>query len=112
MADASSPDPTLAETVLEDLLGTRDVLDGVILGPGGELAAGAPEMAGPARDLFDAAGDAEDLEVTAARRTVHGSRAGGYAIALVCRRPALASLVAYDLHMALGRLRSEGPGGA
>jgi hypothetical protein len=106
-ADPSGTDAVLAGEVLQTLLAARDLLDGVILSAAGELLAGDAELLEPARELLAAAADADDIEVTTVSGAVYAARSQRHAVAIVCRRPALPSLVTYDLHLALAALDDD-----
>jgi hypothetical protein len=76
----------------------------VVLDPQGALLAGPEEMAEPARDLLKAAGDARELQVTTTDGGVYAARSDRHAIAVVCGRFALPSLIRYDLRIVLADL--------
>ena len=61
-------------------------------------------MAEPARDLLKASGDARELQVTTADGGVYAARSDQHAIAVVCGRFALPSLIRYDLRVVLADL--------
>ena len=94
--------PSLALDYLREL--SADIRAGVVLARGGELLAGPEELAEPARDLLAAAGDAAELHVTTADGAVYAARSDSHAVAVVCGRFALPSLIRYDLRLVLGDL--------
>ena len=94
--------PPLALDYLREL--SADIRAGVVLAPEGELLAGPEELAEPARDLFEAAGDAQEVHVSTAEGAVYAARSDRHAIAVVCGRFALPSLIRYDLRLVLADL--------
>jgi len=102
--------PTLALEYLHEL--SADIEAGVVLGADGTLLAGADELAGPARDLVAAAGDATDVHVTTADAAVFAARDDRHAIVVACGRFALPSLARYDLRMVLADLGGTGEAAA
>jgi hypothetical protein len=92
---------------LESLLSGRDVLDGLVLGAGGELLAGDEALIEPATRLLAAAPDVEEIEVTTPTRAVYAARSESHAVAVVCRVSSLPSLVHYDLRIALASLAGD-----
>ena len=94
--------PSLALDYLREL--SADIRSGVVLARDGELLAGPEELAEPARDLLAAAGDAAELHVTTADGAVYAARSDSHAVAVVCGRFALPSLIRYDLRLVLGDL--------
>ena len=105
-----SPAPTLTPALALDYLRelSADIRAGVVLDPSGALLAGPEELAEPARELLAAAGDAAEVQVAAADGTVFAARDDGHAIALVCGRFPLPSLVRYDLKRVLADLAGAG----
>ena len=101
-----SPAPTLTPQLALDYLRelSADIRAGVVLAPDGALLAGAENLAEPARELLTAAGDARELQVTTADAGVYAARSDQHAIAVVCGRFALPSLIRYDLRLVLGDL--------
>ena len=101
-----SPAPTLTPQRALDYLRelSADIRAGVVLDPEGALLAGPDELAEPARDLLDAAKDARELMVTTAEGGVYAARSDQHAIAVVCGRLALPSLIRYDLRLVLADL--------
>jgi hypothetical protein len=106
-ADPSGTSPTPAASVLQALLEARDVLDGVVLSAAGELLAGDVELARLAVELLLAAPDADDIEVTTLAGATYAARSDSHAVVVVCRRPALPSLMTYDLRLALASLDGD-----
>jgi hypothetical protein len=95
--------PPLALDYLREL--SADIVAGVVLAPDGALLAGPDALADPARDLLQAAGDvASDVHVTTADGAVYAARSERHAIAVVCGRFALPSLIRYDLRKVLADL--------
>lgn len=78
--------------------------DGVVMGADGRRLAGSRTLAAPARELFDEAGDAAEVEVVTGRGTVYAARSGRRSIAVVATRSALSSVMLYDLRMTLAEL--------
>ena len=97
--------PPLALDYLREL--SADIRSGVVLAPDGSLLAGPEALAEPARDLFEAAGDAAELHVSTADGAVYAARSDRHAIAVVCGRFALPSLIRYDLRLVLADLAPE-----
>jgi hypothetical protein len=90
------------ERALDELQAmSAEVRDGVVLGADGRRLAGSRALAAPARELFDAAGDAVEIEVATGRGTVYAARSGRRSIAVVATRSALSSVMLYDLRMTL-----------
>lgn len=100
--------PELAVDYLREL--SADIRAAAVLTPAGELLAGPPELAGPARDLLGAAPDAAELQVVTGDGTVYASRSDQHAIVVACGRFALPALIRYDLKVVLGEL-APGDGG-
>ena len=102
-----SPAPTLTPQLALDYLRelSADIRAGVVLGPDGALLAGPDALAGPAREMLEAAGeDAGELQVTTADGGVYAARDERHSIAVVVGRFALPSLIRYDLRLVLGDL--------
>ena len=101
-----SPAPTLTPALALDLLRelSADIRAGVVLDPDGVLLAGPDELAAPARELLEAAGDAAEIQVATADGSVFAARSDEHAIAVVCGRFPLPSLIRYDLKRVLGDL--------
>jgi hypothetical protein len=104
-----SPAPTLTPQLALDYLRelSADIRSGVVLDPKGALLAGPDDLAEPARDLFEAAGDARELQVATADGGVYAARSEQHAIAVVCGRLALPSLIRYDLRLVLADLAGD-----
>lgn len=97
-----------AEGALDRLLAMAvDARDGVVLGADGRRLAGSRALAAPARELLERAGDAAEVEVATGRGTVYAARSGRRAIAIVAARPALSSVMRYDIHMTLRELEAR-----
>jgi hypothetical protein len=94
--------PPLALDYLREL--SADIRAGVVLAPDGALLAGPDALAGPARDLLGAAGEATEVHVSTAEGAVYAARSDRHAIAVVCGRFALPSLIRYDLRLVLADL--------
>jgi hypothetical protein len=95
--------PSLALDYLREL--SADIVAGVVLAPDGALLAGPDNLADAARDLLDAAGDvAAEVHVTTADGAVYAARSEQHAVAVVCGRFALPSLIRYDLRKVLADL--------
>jgi hypothetical protein len=101
-----SPAPTLTPALALDLLRelSADIRAGVVLDPAGALLAGPEALAAPARDLLAAAGEAAEIQVATADGSVFAARSDRHAVAVVCGRFPLASLIRYDLKRVLGDL--------
>jgi hypothetical protein len=106
MSPAPTPAPALTPQLALDYLRelSADIQAGVVLDPDGALLAGPDAMAEPARDLLEAVGDARELQVTTADGGVYAARSDHHAIAVVCGRFALPSLIRYDLRIVLADL--------
>jgi hypothetical protein len=94
--------PPLALDYLREL--SADIRAGVVLDPDGEHLAGPDALVAPARELLDAAGDASEIHVSTADGAVYAARSDRHAIAVVCGRFALPSLIRYDLRVVLADL--------
>jgi hypothetical protein len=101
-----SPAPTLTPPLALDYLRelSADIRSGVVLSPDGVLLAGPDALAEPARELFDAAGEATEIHVSTADGAIYAARSEGHSIAVVCGRFALPSLIRYDLRLVLADL--------
>jgi hypothetical protein len=99
--------PPLALDYLREL--SADIRSGVVLAPDGELLAGPEPLAAPARDLFAAAGEAVEVHVSTVDGAIYAARSDHHAIAVVCGRFALPSLIRYDLRLVLADLSGERP---
>jgi hypothetical protein len=95
--------PPLALDYLREL--SADIRAGVVLSPDGALLAGPEELAGAARDLMTAAGEAAaEVHVSTAEGAVYAARSEQHTVAVVCGRFALPSLIRYDLRLVLADL--------
>jgi hypothetical protein len=101
-----SPAPALTLPLALEYLRelSADIRAGVVLDPAGGLLAGPEELAGPARDLLAAAGDAAEVQVAIADGTVFAARSQLHTVVVVCGRFALPSLIRYDLKLVLSDL--------
>lgn len=100
--------PALALDYLREL--SADIRAGVVLDGDGARLAGSEALAGPARELLAAAGEAEDVHVATADGAVFAARDDRHAIVIVCGGLALPSLADYDLRTVLADLAGERPG--
>ena len=99
MTGALSPEQAL-DRLLEM---SADVRQGVILDDRGRRLAGSRALAGPARELLDAA-DAPEFEVATGRGAVFAVRSDGAAFVVVTQRSTLPALMLYDLRVVLGEM--------
>jgi hypothetical protein len=106
MSPAPTLTPPLALEYLREL--SADIRSGVVLDPDGALLAGPEELAGPARDLLAASGEAREVQVATATGAVFAARSDRHTVVVVCGRFALPSLIRYDLKLVLADL--AGPG--
>ena len=83
---------------------SADIEEAAVLAADGRLLAGEKTLAEPARELLEAAPDADDVEVSTAEGSVFAARGDGHAVVLVCGRYALPALVRFDLRIVLGDL--------
>jgi hypothetical protein len=83
---------------------SADIRSGVVLSPDGARLAGPEPLAGAARDLVSAAGDAQEIHVATADGNVFAARSDTHAVVVVCGRLALPSLIRYDLRLVLADL--------
>jgi hypothetical protein len=83
---------------------STDVRAGVVLAADGALLAGRPELAGPARGLLAAAGDAAEVRVALPAGAVYAVRSSRHAVVLACGPLALAALALHDLRVVLAEL--------
>ena len=113
-----SPAPTLTPPLALDYLRelSADIQTGVVLDADGKLLAGPQELGKAARDLVQAAGDAEEIHVSMAEGGVFAARSDLHALVVVCGRLALPSLIRYDLRLVLadlgGGTRPDAPAAA
>ena len=116
---AAAPEPLTPERALERLRElSTDVRAAVLIGPGGEAAAtpeGRPadELGGVVADLMKRADDTasdplEELEVTTTLGAVFAARRGGWTLAAVAERTALASLMLFDIRSVMEQMGIEG----
>jgi hypothetical protein len=94
--------PPLALDYLREL--SADIRAGVVLAPDGTHLAGPEALVEPARDLLKAAGAAAEIHVSTPDGAVYAARSERHAIAVVCGRFALPSLIRYDLRLVLSDL--------
>lgn len=99
--------PALALEYVHEL--SADVRAGVILDAAGELLAGPPELAGPARALLTAGGDAGEIEASTLDGVVCAVRTSAHAAVAVCGRFAIPGVVRQDLRAALAALEGRRP---
>jgi hypothetical protein len=99
--------PALALDYVREL--SADVREAIVVGPGGELLAGPPELAGPAQALLEAMGDAGEVESVSPEGVVCAVRRQGRAGVAVCGRFALPGVVREDLRVALAALAGAAP---
>jgi hypothetical protein len=101
-----SPAPTLTPPLALDYLRelSADIVSGVVLNPKGALLAGPQELGDAARDLMNAAADAEEIHVNTADGSIFAARSEKHAVVVVCGRLALPSLIRYDLRLVLADL--------
>jgi hypothetical protein len=102
MTPAPTLTPPLALDYLREL--SADIVAGVVLGRGGELLAGPAELGDAARDLLNAAGDADEIHVSTADGAVFAARSEHHQLVVVCGRLGLPSLIRYDLRLVLADL--------
>jgi hypothetical protein len=98
--------PPLALQYLREL--STDVRDGVVLAADGEVLAGSPALAGPARDLLAAAGDADEVRVELATGAVYVVRSPEHAVVLALGPFALPAVALHDLRGVLAELDRAG----
>jgi hypothetical protein len=109
MPPALSPD--LAVDYVREL--SADVRAVLVLDAAGELLAGPPELAAPARALLEAGGDAAELEAGGDEGVVCAVRSDAHAAVAVCGRFAIGAVVRDDLRTALAAVEGgavAGPG--
>ncbi len=100
--------PALALEYVHEL--SADVRAGIVLDAAGDLLAGSPELADPARALLSAGGDAGELEAATPDGVVCAVRGTGHAAVAICGRFAIAGVVRQDLRAALAALEGRPPG--
>jgi hypothetical protein len=106
MIGGSGLTPALAIDYVREL--SADVRAVVVLDARGEPLAGPPELAGPARALLDAGGDAAELEAGSESGVVCAVRSSTHAAVAICGRFAIGGVVREDLRAALGGLEGRG----
>jgi hypothetical protein len=95
--------PRLALDYLREL--STDVRAGVVLGADGSMLAGSPALAGPARDLLAAAGEAVDeVAVELAHGAVYAVRSPEHAVVLALGPLALRALALHDLRVVVAEI--------
>jgi hypothetical protein len=101
-----SPAPTLTPPLALDYLRelSADIRSGVVLDSAGALLAGPEDLGEAARDLMQAAPDAEEIHVSTADGAVFAARSAKHGLVVVCGRLALPSLIRYDLRLVLADL--------
>jgi hypothetical protein len=99
--------PALALDYVREL--SADVRTGVVLDAAGELLAGPPVLAGPARALLAAGGRADELEAVSGDWVVCAVRTREHAAIVVCGRFAIAAIVRQDLRAAVAALAGRSP---
>ena len=97
--------PALAVGYLAEL--SADVRAALVLDAGGSVMAGSHELAGPARDLLQAAGDAPEIEVRTPDGAVFAARSDSHAVVVVCGSFALSGLQRHDLRTVLADLGGD-----
>ena len=102
--------PALAADYVREL--SADVRAVLVLDAAGELLAGPPALAGAARALLAAGGDAAELEAGSGAGVVCAVRAGSHAAVAVCGRFAIGAIVREDLRTALAALEGRSAAGA
>jgi hypothetical protein len=99
--------PALALDYVHEL--SADVRAGIVLDAAGERLAGPPALAGPARELLSAGGDAAELEAATVDGVVCAVSSASHAAVAVCGRFAIAGVVRQDLRTALAALEGRAP---
>jgi hypothetical protein len=102
--------PALALEYVHEL--SADVRAGIVLDAAGDLLAGSPALADPARELLTAGDDAAELEAATADGVVCAVRTPGHTAVAICGRFAIAGVVRQDLRTALAALEGRAPAGA
>lgn len=98
--------PELALAQLAEL--SSDIRTGVVFDAAGELLAGDPALADPARRLLELA-DGSLAEVMTPRGCVVAVRGERRALVVTTSRHALPALVRYDVRMVLADLEGSAP---
>jgi hypothetical protein len=99
--------PALALDYVHEL--SADVRAGIVLDAAGGLLAGPPALAGPARELLSAGGEATELEAATVDGVVCAVSTASHAAVAVCGRFAIAGVVRHDLRTALAALEGRAP---
>ena len=99
--------PALALDYVHEL--SADVRAGIVLDAAGELLAGPPALADPARELLSAGGDAAEVEAATVDGVVCAVSSASHAAVAVCGRFAIAAVVRQDLRTALAALEGRAP---
>lgn len=102
--------PVLALGYLREL--SADIRDGVVLAAGGELLAGEPALAAPARELLEGMDSAAEAEGWSASGAALAARGPRLAIVLACGPQTLTALGRHDLRLVLGDLGEGSPAAA
>ena len=100
--------PALALDYVREL--SADVRATIVLDGTGGLLAGPPQLAGAARALLAAGGDAAELEAVSRDAVVCAVRSPGHAAVALCGRFAIAGVVRQDLRAAVAALEGRAPG--
>jgi hypothetical protein len=100
--------PALALDYVREL--SADVRAAIVLDAEGALLAGPPQLAGPARALLEAGGDAAELEAVSDAGVVCAVRSPGHSVVAVCGRFAIPGVVRQDLRAAVAALEGRAPG--
>ena len=90
---------------------SADVRAALVLDAAGELLAGPPALAAPARALLAAGGDAAELEAGGGDGVVCAVRSDAHAAVAVCGRFAIGAVVREDLRTALAALEGRSAAG-
>jgi hypothetical protein len=99
--------PALALDYVREL--SADVRAALVLDAAGSLLAGPPELAGPARALLAAGGDADELEAVSDEGVVCAARSPHHSAIAVCGRFAIPGVVRHDLRAAIAALEGRPP---
>jgi hypothetical protein len=110
MVDRTGLTPALALDYVREL--SADVRAALVIDAAGELLAGPPALAAPARALLDAGGGAGELEAAVAGGFVCAVRSEAHAAVAICGRFAIGGVVREDLRTALAALEARPPDAA
>jgi hypothetical protein len=99
--------PALALEYVHEL--SADVRAGIVLDGAGNVLAGPPALAEPARALLAAGSDAGELEAATADGVVCAVRTPAHVAVAICGRFAIAAVVRQDLRAALAALEGRAP---